>query len=114
LYNRFSIEGRINQLTTAVKTEVQQIKNSRGQYLLNKAIEADPIAGGFKRTKDAVETVKRVGSGIAHGNTDAGRVWYEGDINYASGYRGNERLLYSNDGLMYRTTDHYKTVTQIK
>ncbi|GFN32149.1 ribonuclease domain-containing protein [Paenibacillus xylaniclasticus] len=43
-----------------------------------------------------------------------GRVWYEADINYSSGFRGNERIIYSNDGLIYKTTDHYKTFTQIK
>jgi hypothetical protein len=41
------------------------------------------------------------------------RVWYESDINYSSGYRGNEKLIYSNDGLIYKTTDHYKTFTPI-
>lgn len=43
-----------------------------------------------------------------------GRVWYEADINFTSGYRGSDRLLYSSDGLLYKTTDHYKTFTQIK
>lgn len=28
-----------------------------------------------------------------------GRVWYECDVNYAGGFRGAERLLYSNDGI---------------
>ncbi|KAA0840677.1 ribonuclease domain-containing protein [Bacillus paralicheniformis] len=42
------------------------------------------------------------------------RVWREADINYSSGYRGNERILYSNDGLIYKTTDHYKTFKKIK
>ncbi|MCB9330694.1 MAG: hypothetical protein H6574_06400 [Lewinellaceae bacterium] len=43
-----------------------------------------------------------------------GRTWIEADINYSSGFRGSERLIYSNDGLIYKTTDHYKTFTQIK
>ncbi|OOM15886.1 ribonuclease domain-containing protein [Clostridium saccharobutylicum] len=43
-----------------------------------------------------------------------GRVWREADINYTSGFRGDERILYSNDGLIYKTSDHYKTFTQIK
>ncbi|KYD01993.1 hypothetical protein B4144_2476 [Bacillus atrophaeus] len=41
-------------------------------------------------------------------------VWREADINYTTGYRGNDRLLYSNDGLIYKTTDHYKTFVKIK
>lgn len=36
-----------------------------------------------------------------------GRVWYEADINYFGGYRGGHRLLYSNDGLIFITFDHY-------
>ncbi len=43
-----------------------------------------------------------------------GRIWYEADINYGSGFRGSERILYSNDGLLYKSTDHYKTFIQIK
>ncbi|CAI6045004.1 Ribonuclease [Paenibacillus sp. JJ-100] len=43
-----------------------------------------------------------------------GRVWYEADIHYKGGTRGSDRIVYSNDGLIYQTTDHYKTFQQIK
>ena len=36
-----------------------------------------------------------------------GRQYYECDINYEGGHRGAERLVYSNDGLIYYTQDHY-------
>jgi hypothetical protein len=39
------------------------------------------------------------------------RIWHECDINYFGGHRGADRLLYSNDGLIYGTTDHYQTFT---
>ena len=42
-----------------------------------------------------------------------GRIWYEADINYKWGYRGNNRILYSNDGLIFVTYDHYKTFIEI-
>ena len=42
-----------------------------------------------------------------------GRVWYEADINYKSGYRGSQRILFSNDGLIFVTYDHYKTFYEI-
>lgn len=42
-----------------------------------------------------------------------GRTWYEADINYYWGYRGSERILYSNDGLIFVTYDHYKTFYEI-
>lgn len=37
-----------------------------------------------------------------------GRNWREADVNYRCGHRGSDRLLYSNDGLIYLTQDHYK------
>lgn len=37
------------------------------------------------------------------------RQYYECDVNYNGGYRGSDRIIYSNDGLIYYTTDHYKT-----
>lgn len=42
-----------------------------------------------------------------------GRRWYECDVNYEGGYRGAERLLYSSDGLIYYTGDHYETFKQL-
>lgn len=38
-----------------------------------------------------------------------GRQYYECDINYNGGYRGAERIVYSNDGLIYWTEDHYNS-----
>lgn len=42
-----------------------------------------------------------------------GRVYYECDVNYEGGYRGAERIVYSNDGLVFYTDDHYKSFTQL-
>ena len=42
-----------------------------------------------------------------------GRDWHEADINYNSGYRGNDRVVYSIDGLVFVTYDHYKTFVEI-
>lgn len=36
------------------------------------------------------------------------RVWREADINYQCDRRGVNRLLYSNDGLIFVSCDHYK------
>ncbi len=40
------------------------------------------------------------------------RKWFEADLNYKCGRRNANRLLYSNDGLVYVTYDHYKTFQQ--
>ena len=42
-----------------------------------------------------------------------GRVWYEADINYKSGKRNGQRILWSNDGLIFVTYDHYETFYEI-
>ena len=42
-----------------------------------------------------------------------GRHFFECDINYQGGYRGSERIVYSNDGLIFYTPDHYETFEQL-
>jgi hypothetical protein len=42
-----------------------------------------------------------------------GRKYYECDVNYEGGYRKGERLVYSNDGLIFYTDDHYKSFEQL-
>ena len=42
-----------------------------------------------------------------------GRIWYEADIDYESGFRNNSRILYSNDGLIFATYDHYQTFYEV-
>ncbi|OFS08251.1 ribonuclease [Hafnia sp. HMSC23F03] len=44
----------------------------------------------------------------------AKRVWREADINYQCGRRQADRLIYSNDGLIYITRDHYRTFTKME
>ncbi len=40
---------------------------------------------------------------------DDDRDYYECDINTDGGHRGAERIVFSNDGLIYYTGDHYET-----
>lgn len=42
-----------------------------------------------------------------------GRIWYEADINYYDGKRNRHRILWSNDGLIFVTYDHYHTFYEI-
>ena len=42
-----------------------------------------------------------------------GRIWYEADINYYKGRRNQHRILFSNDGLIFVTYDHYQTFYEI-
>ena len=46
-----------------------------------------------------------------------GRVWFEADVGISNQISRNKqpgtRLLYSNDGLLFITTDHYKSFKEI-
>lgn len=42
-----------------------------------------------------------------------GRIWYEADINYTQGKRNGHRILFSNDGLIFVSYDHYHTFYEI-
>lgn len=73
-----------------------------------------PKAGNF----DDILPGKVIGGSIyynrnGHLPAEAGRVWYEADINYTSGFRGMERILYSHDGLIFVTYDHYESFVEV-
>lgn len=42
-----------------------------------------------------------------------GRQYYEADCNYVSGPRGAERIIYSSDGLVFYTKDHYESFSEL-
>ncbi|MBR6572639.1 MAG: hypothetical protein IKK77_02865 [Clostridia bacterium] len=48
-----------------------------------------------------------------HLPNENGRVWYEADINYKGGFRNGQRIIYSNDGQLFATYDHYQTFFEI-
>ncbi|MCS6879518.1 MAG: hypothetical protein N2038_06020 [Geminicoccaceae bacterium] len=41
------------------------------------------------------------------------RKWFEADLDFFCGSRGPKRLVWSDDGLMYLTTDHYQTFKEV-
>lgn len=42
-----------------------------------------------------------------------GRIWYEADFDYTGGFRNDCRLIFSKDGLLFVTYDHYETFIEI-
>ena len=42
-----------------------------------------------------------------------GRKYYECDIDFDGTYRNSKRIIYSNDGLIFYTEDHYETFEQL-
>lgn len=43
-----------------------------------------------------------------------GRDYREADVNYDGGHRGAERLVYSEDGLIFYTKDHYDSFIEVE
>ena len=39
--------------------------------------------------------------------------YFECDVNFGGSYRGGERLIYTEDGQVYYTNDHYRSFTQL-
>lgn len=87
-------------------------------YYVNKQTAYD---AGWKSTKKKLSSLfpgkmlggDEFGNNAAKLPTAPGKVWYEADINYAGGKRNRQRVLYSNDGLMFATYDHYHTFYEI-
>jgi hypothetical protein len=88
-----------------------------GNYITKKDAEKlgwDSKAGNL----DEVAPGKSIG-GSRFGNYEGqlpdkdGRKYYECDLDYEGGYRGAKRLIYSNDGLIFYTEDHYKSFEQL-
>lgn len=43
-----------------------------------------------------------------------GRRWTECDIDFDGGYRGGKRIVFSNDGLIYYTANHYESFDEVE
>ncbi len=80
--------------------------------------EAKKLGWQTKGTLDKVAPGKSIG-GDKFGNYEGvlpkkqGRVYRECDIDYKKGNRNAKRIVYSNDGLIYYTSDHYKTFSKL-
>ncbi len=76
--------------------------------------EAEDLGWKSKGNLDKVAPGKSIG-GDKFGNREGilpkakGRQYYECDIDYKKGSRNAKRIVFSNDGLVYYTEDHYET-----
>lgn len=66
-----------------------------------------------KFCKDRMLFGGEYGNNNGHLPQSKGRKWYEADINYKAGRRNRQRILWSNDGLIFVTYDHYETFYEI-
>ncbi|WP_289355539.1 ribonuclease domain-containing protein [Paenibacillus sp. S-12] len=84
------------------KKEAEKLGWNAKEGNLNEVAPGKSIGGDIFRNREGKLPKKK------------GRIWYEADIHYSDGFRGKDRLLFSNDGLIYKTEDHYKTFQQMK
>lgn len=112
------------QGTYTSKEEVALYLHTYGKLPSNFITKKEAEDLGWKKKQghagdlDAVAPGKSIG-GSRFGNYEGqlpekkGRKYYECDINYQGGSRGAERIVYSGDGLIFYTGDHYKTFEQL-
>ncbi|MBP1917777.1 ribonuclease domain-containing protein [Youngiibacter multivorans] len=122
--------------TVPSKTEEAKIKEEGHYYTKNDVAEYIHLYGKLPEnfiTKNEAEDLGWVASkgnlwevsdklvigGDKFGNREgllpkaSGRVWYECDVNYEGGFRGDDRIVFSNDGLIYFTSDHYASFKKL-
>lgn len=103
------------------KEEVALYLHQYSKLPVNFITKKEASALGWKSSEGNLWQVSNQASigGDTFGNREGllpkekGRVYYECDINYKGGFRGAERLVFSNDGLIYYTADHYETFTKL-
>lgn len=112
------------QGTYTSKEEVALYLHTYGKLPSNFITKKEAKDLGWKKKQghagdlDVVAPGKSIG-GSRFGNYEGqlpekkGRKYYECDINYQGGSRGAERIVYSGDGLVFYTGDHYKTFEQL-
>jgi hypothetical protein len=83
------------------KDDAKKIGWQPGRKDLDKVAPGKSIGGDVFSNREKKLPVKK------------GRIWREADINYHGGKRGKDRILFSNDGLIYKSEDHYQTFTKI-
>ena len=100
------------------KDEVAEYIDTYGELPENFITKNEAKALGWDSSKGNLQEVapgKSIG-GDRFGNYE-GRLpdgkWTECDVNYHGGYRGSERLVFSEEGAIYYTNDHYETFEQL-
>lgn len=121
--NKINIGERIDQLTEETRIIDYLIKNhSLPDYYITKRQAKEH--GWIAKKKNLCQVLpgRAIGGDNFADREEVlpiayNRSWFEADINYSCGNRGADRIIYSSDGLIYVTHDHYQTfqlVAQLK
>lgn len=103
--------------TYTSKEEVALYIHTYGKLPSNYVTKKEAQAAGWNNKKGNLQKVIPGASigGDRYGNYEGllpdkkGRKYFECDIDYDGGYRDAKRIVYSNDGLIFYTEDHYKS-----
>ncbi|MBK4717172.1 ribonuclease domain-containing protein, partial [Tenebrionibacter intestinalis] len=124
-HNAASYAGlKLDLKTTEAANDLVESLRKTGQLPESYVNKAQAMDNGWKPGKALNNTSpgKQIGGDIFENSNNIlpsspGRVWREADIGIDNTMsRSNQagtRLLYSDDGLLYITTDHYETATSI-
>ena len=80
------------------------------------APDALPAEGGSYTEVEDVAYGMSIGGdrfGNYEGQLPKGERYYEADVNYDGGYRGGERIIYTEDGDVWYTSDHYESFERL-
>lgn len=103
------------------KEEVALYLDTYGELPDNYITKKEAIALGWNSKEGNLWEVaegKSIG-GDKFGNREGilpesdGRTYYECDIDYEGGYRNEKRIVFSNDGLIFYTEDHYESFEEL-
>ena len=94
----------------------QRKKHCRRTYYITKK-EAQKLGwDSYAGNLDEVAPGKSIGGdrfGNYEGKLPSGKEYHECDIDFTGGYRGSKRIIYSDDGDVYYTEDHYNTFEKL-
>lgn len=82
-------------------------------------LKAFALSEGCKSTYKFIENAvpgKMIGGDLyknKNGKLPQKGKWYEADLDYTKGYRNSKRILWSDDGLIFVSYDHYQTFYEI-
>lgn len=99
-----------------VAAYINEYKKLPNNYITKN--QAKKLGWQTKGTLDKVAPGKSIG-GDRYGNYEGklpaknGRSWTECDIEYVKGNRNSKRIVFSNDGLIYYTGDHYNSFSKL-
>ena len=109
-----------NNDTYTTKEEVASYLRSHGELPSNYITKQEARDLGWIESKGNLWEVtdqKSIG-GDRFGNFEGllpkkeGRIYFEADIDYQGGYRNAKRLVFSSDGLIFYTDDHYESFVE--